>query len=299
MNPSALNNVTAQIKKNRPTSFVLRCFQWGFRLGGRLSPSLAGRYAYKLWFTPMRFKTPRSELEVKAAAEIGFLPISLSVNTGELKTYHWGAQGPLVLLVHGWSGRGTQLGPYVQPLLDMGYQVLSFDLPAHGGSVGKQTTLLEVVEAIKHLAQKQGSIDSIISHSFGGPCTALALKEGLSVRRFVAVCPPAETEYLFESFSQTLGLTEKTVAAVQQQFEDEFGENIWSHISMTKNLSQLDIPGLVVHDEDDLDVSWQQGERAAKSWPGAQFVKTSGLGHRRILKDPQTIERIMAFLRPA
>jgi len=298
MKSNALNNITVQTKKPKATPFALRCFQWGFRLGGRLSPSLAARYAYQLWFTPMRYKTPASEREVEAAAEIDYCPISLSVNSGKLKTYKWGAQGPLVLLVHGWSGRGTQLGPYVQPLLDRGYQVLSFDLPAHGGSVGKQTTLLEATEAIKYLAEKYGQIDSVISHSFGGPCTALALKEGLSIKRFVAVCPPAETEYLFESFCKTLCLTKKTVVAVQQRFEKEFGKNIWSRISMTRNVSQLDIPGLIVHDEDDFDVSWRQGERAAKSWPGAQFVKTSGLGHRRILKDAQTIERIMEFIRP-
>ena len=30
--------------------------------------------------------------------------------------------------------------------------------------------------------------------------------------------------------------------------------------------------------------------------PGAQFVRTTGLGHRRILRDPEVIARVAAFI---
>jgi len=30
--------------------------------------------------------------------------------------------------------------------------------------------------------------------------------------------------------------------------------------------------------------------------PGAQFVRTTGLGHRRILRDPEVIARVTAFI---
>ena len=53
---------------------------------------------------------------------------------------------------------------------------------------------------------------------------------------------------------------------------------------------------MVIHDENDRDVPWQEGAALANAWPGAQFVRTSGLGHRRILRDPDVIARVTAFI---
>ncbi|HEX8728518.1 MAG TPA: hypothetical protein VF739_07855, partial [Ktedonobacterales bacterium] len=47
--------------------------------------------------------------------------------------------GPRVLLVHGWEGRGMNLGMFIAPLTAAGYQVLALDGPAHGESPGEQT----------------------------------------------------------------------------------------------------------------------------------------------------------------
>jgi pimeloyl-ACP methyl ester carboxylesterase len=56
------------------------------------------------------------------------------------------------------------------------------------------------------------------------------------------------------------------------------------------------MPALVIHDVDDAGVPWQQGRQIAEAWPGAQFVKTQGLGHNRILRDPAVIGRVVAFI---
>jgi hypothetical protein len=34
----------------------------------------------------------------------------------------------------------------------------------------------------------------------------------------------------------------------------------------------------------------------AAAWPGAHFMKTSGLGHRRILRDAQTVAAAVDFI---
>jgi alpha-beta hydrolase superfamily lysophospholipase len=47
------------------------------------------------------------------------------------------AQVKKILLVHGWSGRGTQLFKIADELLKQGYSTISFDAPAHGKSPGK------------------------------------------------------------------------------------------------------------------------------------------------------------------
>ena len=97
----------------------------GFCLGGHLMPNTAADIAYKLWFTPTRFNTPEREKEALASAKIA----THQIDDDEIVTFSWEQEKtdrPLVLLVHGWSGRGTQLGPFVQPLLDTGYRCVKF-----------------------------------------------------------------------------------------------------------------------------------------------------------------------------
>ena len=60
-NSAITANLTGPVNKPRPEPLILKLFQLGFSVAGRLSSVLAGRIAYKLWFTPTRFKTPASE----------------------------------------------------------------------------------------------------------------------------------------------------------------------------------------------------------------------------------------------
>lgn len=40
-------------------------------------------------------------------------------------------------MVHGWSGRGTQMSKIAEALVEQGYRIISFDAPAHGKADGK------------------------------------------------------------------------------------------------------------------------------------------------------------------
>ena len=172
--------------KSRPDPLILRLFQLGFSIAGRLSPALTGSLAYKLWFTPTRFKTPASERKALDSSLIEFHRI----NSQNIATFIWGQpELPAILLVHGWSGRGTQLGAFVEPLLDAGYRVISFDAPAHGKSSGKQTNLYEIADVILALQEHYGKFDSVITHSFGGPCTAVAVQRGLKTNNIPTMVP--------------------------------------------------------------------------------------------------------------
>jgi len=277
-----------------PTS--LKLLRTGFTISGHLSPSLTARLAYKLWFTPTRFKTPARELTVLQSAETSVHRI----NEHDISTYSWGfddMQKPLLLLVHGWSGRGTQLGSFVQPLLDAGYRVLSFDLPAHGKSSGKNTNLYEVAKVIKTLPDIFGSIEAVISHSFGGPCLTTAMQNGFTTNRAVCISPPATTKGLVVKFNQALHIPEKAMQKMIRLIERNFGKNIWHEVSMVNSVENIDIPGLLIHDKDDRDIPYQEGQAVAQAWNNAPFIKTSGLGHRRILRDDEVIDQAITFLK--
>ena len=288
--------LSTKTRTPRPEPMLLKLYQLAFRTGGCLSPRIASHFAYKLWLTSPRFKTPTSEHTALALAKIEFLQIK----NHRIATFSWGnfktKNKATVLLVHGWSGRGTQLGAFVQPLLDAGYRVLSFDAPAHGQSSGKQTTIYEITDTILALQEHYGEFDAVITHSFGGPCTALAVQKGLKVNHFVAICPPATIIGLVRKFVSTLHITEKTAEQLIERIEKNFGKDIWTQLAMTSTVASSDVPGFVIHDSHDTDIPWEEGQAVAYAWNNAPFKITNGLGHRRILRDEDTINSAIDFI---
>ena len=106
-----------------------------------------------------------------------------------MKVWSWG-EGPTVLLVHGWNGRATQLGAFVEPLLARGYRVVAFDAIGHGESAGKQSSLPEFANCIRQIADELGGVYAIVAHSLGGAATTFALAYGLRAERLVYVSHP-------------------------------------------------------------------------------------------------------------
>src|SRR5262245_35302817 len=99
---------------------ALRLAQLEIALGDRLSPELAGRTAARLFLSPRRFDRPEAERELLSRAR--------RFDVNGLAAWRWGG-GPPVLLVHGWEGRGAQLGAFVDPLVGRGFSVITFDAP--------------------------------------------------------------------------------------------------------------------------------------------------------------------------
>ncbi len=56
---------------------------------------------------------------------------------------------------------------------------------------------------------------------------------------------------------------------------------------------QLAIEGLVVHDRADREVPFEHGLELSRNWPGAELFTIEGLGHRRILKAPEVIAKVV------
>ena len=95
-----------------------------------------------------------------------------------------------------------------------------------------------------------------------------------------------------------LQLTPETVAIQKRLLENRFGENIWNLFSMLSWVRHLDIPGLIIHDERDAFVSAANGRQISRAWPNSELMLNSGLGHRRILTSPATLDALTGFLAP-
>lgn len=284
-------NPGAALPRRAPPPAGLAPLRFAFGTLGRIAPGIMARFAYRLWFKTRRFPLSRRERAVLDRAERHTV-----IHEGlPIAVYSWGS-GPTALLVHGWHGSAANFVAFVDPLLAAGWRVLSLDQPAHGATPGNRTNLYEIAAALNAVARSHGPIDTVITHSFGAPCTLMAMKDGLAIRRAVCISPPAEVETLLTAFAETLNLPAQVLARFRQILETRFGHDIWDRLSPSHVVRDLDLPALIIHDRNDRAMLFEEGEALARAWRGARFHATKGLGHNRILSDPAVIAEAVGFL---
>jgi pimeloyl-ACP methyl ester carboxylesterase len=258
---------------------------------GPVMPGLMGRWACRLWFRTRRF--PESAAGKRATASA--VRDTLTVDGIPVAIYIWG-EGPLVVFVHGWSGRGSQAAAFVGPLTAAGYRVLAIDAPGHGDTPGERTNVMECAAVLQAVGVEYGPVHAAVTHSFGGMVLAYAMRQGMAVERVVCISAPASVEFLVEGFTQTLAMPAPVVAVLRRRLEQRFDDDFWERISTVANARHLTAAALIIHDEDDTSVPWKQGREIAAAWPGATFLKTRGLGHGRILRDRNVVKAVVSFV---
>jgi pimeloyl-ACP methyl ester carboxylesterase len=281
-----------QKSTNGRSTRQLRTVRFGMRVTSQLSTRLASRWAEQLFTTPRRYDRPLREAAVLGRAT----PFTVSLGGNPLAAWIWG-EGPAVLLVHGWEGRGSQLGGFVQPLVDRGFSVVAFDGPAHGDSGGDRVTLVDfsqALTAVTRMTSHVNAVHGVIAHSFGSAATTVALSRGLSANR-VAYLGAATPEQATARFSEMLALPAEVSATMLRSFETRSGLSL-DEVSGLKLARTRTEPLLVVHDKLDKEVPFDEGRSIAEAWPGAKLVATESLGHRRILWDPSVIDEVVNFI---
>jgi pimeloyl-ACP methyl ester carboxylesterase len=261
-----------------------------FGLLERTSPALAARLAQRVFFTPPRTRrSPRIEAALATARRR-----DVDAAGTRIATWAWGA-GPTVYLVHGWAGLGGQLGAFVQPLVEQGFQVVTFDGPAHGRSSGRRASIVHFARALTAVGRVFGPARGLIAHSLGGPAAAFAMRRGFATQRAVFVSPPADPGDWSKQFARRLGVSARVMTEMRTRSERWLGVP-WTEVSLTGMAVDQAVPLLVIHDHDDRDVPFEHGAAVAASWPGARLVETTGLGHRRILRDAGVVAQAVSFV---
>lgn len=258
-----------------------------------VSPFLASRFAAKLFLTPFRYKLPKREKEMdeKSSQEKLIVP---SIDR-DIVIYQYGNAPKKILLVHGWSGRGTQLSIMAKELLKNGYSVISFDAPAHGKASGKKSMMPFFVDAVHFVEEKYGPFEAAIGHSLGGMASLKAVKDGLNLKKLVIIGTANSITHITKEFARNMKLNDKVAEKMKRYFDNKFGEDM-DTLSGAVSAEEVNIPTMVIHDKDDVDVTvnaaYEINERLEK---GELFI-TESLGHRRILGDPAVIQKIISFL---
>ena len=258
-----------------------------------ISPKLITLFAAKLFTTPIKHKIPKRELEMDHNS-IQKL-IKIPAIDKEVVLYQYGKSEKKILLVHGWSGRGTQLFKIADELLEAGYSTISFDAPAHGKSPGKKTIMVDFIATILEIDKQFGPFEAAIGHSLGGMSVLNAIKKGLKVNHAVVIGSGDIVEDIMDDFVAKLELKPKISTLLRLHFEKKYKEDMNSYSAFLA-AKETTIPVLVIHDNNDADVPVKAGIHIHKYLKNGELLLTDGLGHRKILGNPKVIEKTVQFI---
>ncbi|KQX00508.1 alpha/beta fold hydrolase [Flavobacterium sp. Root420] len=264
------------------------------KISAFISTKLATSYAAKLFTTPVRHKIPKREFEMehKSTQQLLYIP---AINKSVV-TYEYGKNNRKILLVHGWSGRGTQLFRIADELVKLGYSIISFDAPAHGKSKGKTTIMSEFIYSILEIDKQFGPFEIAIGHSLGGMSVLNAIKDGLHVDKAIIIGSGDIVQDILDEFIEKLGLKQEISELLRDHFENKYQVKM-DDFSAYKAAQKVKIPVLVVHDYNDPEVPVKAGIHIHKQLENGTLYLTEGLGHRKILGNQNVIKKTIDFIK--
>ncbi|MGR3890450.1 alpha/beta hydrolase [Pseudomonas sp. 1152_12] len=252
---------------------------------GRLAPRTVASKLRRTFMTPRNLPPREWELSSLAQSERITLRFGLSALC-------WG-QGPAVLLMHGWEGRPTQFASLIIALVDNGYSVIALDGPAHGRSPGREAHVLLFARAMLDAAAELPPLHAVVGHSMGGASAMLAVQLGLRTEALVSIAAPSRLLDVLRGFAGMVGLPPRARSAFIQEVELTLGMPL-RHLDVAHY--QMNIPGLIVHAEDDPFVPVKASQAIHDAWFDSRLLRLEQGGHQKVLADPRVIDAVLALL---
>ena len=271
--------------------FILGLIKGAATVLSWVGPKAASPMLQRIFLSPLPRPLHARELSIMERAKTQKVAFDAR---REIPLYTWGEEGPLILLVHGWSGRGSQLSGYVDALLAKGFRVAAFDAPGHGLAGGKLAALPWWVRSTQLAKEHLGPIHGVLAHSLGTAAVTRAQADGLDAKALVYVAPPENPGSYLHKTAETLGFSKAAATLAQTEIEARFGITMLDYQGRTLG-PQMNAALQVFHDEGDQEVLFSEGEALVSAWPNARLQSFHGLGHNRILREPAVLSGAVDF----
>jgi pimeloyl-ACP methyl ester carboxylesterase len=223
----------------------------------------------------------------------------VQIDTLNIHIYQWGSSDKLILCLHGWESRSICFSEMIQPLLQDGYSIISFDMPGHGESDGFETTIFLCDQICAYLNERYGQFEACIGHSLGCLCLFYTVKRTLKTKKIIMISPLAEFSYHFQYLCHKYKIKPHLRRVLAQKVESMLLpiENIWEKLSIQYESGLVTQPMLIVHDQHDKIINISQAQKIFEVFTHqAELLITSGYGHTRILSQTFVIEKIRLFI---
>ncbi|MES2773677.1 MAG: alpha/beta fold hydrolase [Bacteroidota bacterium] len=206
--------------------------------------------------------------------------------------------GKKLLIIHGFAGSSRSFEKFITSSLKKGYDVYTFDAPAHGLSQGTRLNALMYRDAIVEIMKLSGPFDAYIGHSLGGLSLMLALEQipHTVLPKVVLIAPATESTTAVDNYFGLLRLPDDLRVSFDKLIEDIKQLPLsWYSVSRVLPIVGADI--LWIHDEDDPTTPIKDVLPLAEIKPGnVQFHFTQGLGHSGIYRENAVKKLVVDFL---
>ena len=255
-----------------------------------ISRKLAARLALFLFSKPLKGRINEKQSDFLGTS----FQEELRVNDVSVMTYRWLGHGKTIVLAHGWESNAARWQYLIEPLQRLKYNIIALDAPAHGRSGSKRFNALLYAKFIQHVAKKFNP-DIIIGHSVGGMATAFSNvnHENSKLKKLILIGAPSEFTDVLNRYFKMMGYTKRTQNAIINLIKKRFKIDSIS-FSTAKQLAQLNVEGLIIHDEKDAIIPYSDAILINQSFKNSKLITTSGLGHS--MADESISQHIYEFL---
>lgn len=263
------------------------------RVLNTISVSWATKFALAMFFKPLPFPIPEREKEMRSQAIKHEL---LTKNAKEFLVFELKADGPKVLMIHGWSGRASQFHEIASFLHNKGFHIFAVEAPEHGELQGHRTHMLSFVDALEESCKRFGEFDFAIGHSLGGMALFNVLSRNQWFEKMVIMGSPANISNVIHDFCEKVNFDDRVADGIISYIEKKY--SLKEQEASSDYLCQIYRPeGLIIHDLYDQDVPVENARIMHDKWRGSKYIETEGLGHRRVLRDPKVMAAIYDFFK--
>jgi pimeloyl-ACP methyl ester carboxylesterase len=292
---------------------ALRLFRPLVQVTSFVAPGAAGRLAFEAFCTPPRQKqgnANRNPAVKSASARLTQArPVAIPFPCGSVSAYVFEPVRPpapqahirTVILVHGWSGQSAYMTAFVAPLVEAGFRVVAYDLPAHGASTGSALNVPIGVASLAAVARAFGPVHAIVAHSFGGSIAMAAMARTVPAEprvragRLVLIAAPSSLTDVTRGYGATIGLGARGQAALERRIHVVAGTPVESFEGRDQ-LAAIGLPTLVVHCRDDRELGLKNAQDLAAAGDFVRLETMTGLGHRRILQAKAVVGMVADFV---
>ena len=217
-----------------------------------------------------------------------------------------------IICVHGWEGRGTNFYKFIAKLTSKGFRVLAPDFPMHGKTSGTETGCHVFGFSLNCILNYIKVPAILLVHSLGNgvACTNYYISDEKTrnqIKGFIGIGVPDKFTDYIRNFGNMMGLDDYTNNLFLEKNSERLGIDI-KYFVVSDTIKNFNYPCLIVHDDKDKEVSIEWAINSSKYiQPKFQTYKigdkeypclhkTSGLGHRRILRDDGVVDTVVDFI---
>lgn len=257
-----------------------------------VAPRKAGKIGFEMFCHPFRVPLRTKHLMFLEAATYS----RIDVEGVQVQLYRWGNGPKNILLIHGWQSHSYRWKAYIEAFDKKEFSIFAFDAPGHGLSSGNFLSVPLYARIINEVVNVVGNVDCIMAHSLGSFSSVYYLFKNApdhNIRGMVAMASPGEVHEFLEYFKKELGLSKTTMKVVVKHFAERF-HHPPSYFSASSFAHSIQIPSLIIHDEEDMETGVTHSKRLHQMWKNSRLMLTKGSGHN--LKSPEVLQEVLRFV---